>query len=500
MSKFIIKNSKVDIIFLAEGTYPFVRGGVSSWIHQIISSLSEYSFGIIFIGSKKEDYGEILYELPPNLLHLEVHYLFDDIQNKPIYKKGNKKAFKAIKELHESFDKESIKLHDMIKEISFFEKKLTYQDFLYSKRSWKYISLMYEKNAPDISFVDYFWTVRNIHAPIWKVAKVARDMPKCKILHSPSTGYAGLLGSLASIYFDTPFILTEHGIYTKERKIDLLSAKWIKFSKSSLIKEKVEELNYVKKMWVNFFEQIGKFSYSQAKYIISLYKETQKVQISYGADKNRCIVIPNGIDLDRFNSLVFKRESKIPQVVTLIGRVVPIKDIKTFIRAIAIAKLSIANIVGLIVGPTDEDKEYAKECFEMVKLFNLNQNIQFLGHRRVDDILPKSGILTLTSISEGMPLVVLEAFAAGVVCVTTDVGSCKDLIYGALDQRDIEISKAGEVVPIADSSALAKSYIKFLTNERLYKQAQKSALTRVKLYYQDKMFLNKYRKIYKEFI
>jgi hypothetical protein len=50
-----MKNSKVDIVLVAEGTYPYVHGGVSTWIHQLISNLKEFSFGIIFLGSRKED-------------------------------------------------------------------------------------------------------------------------------------------------------------------------------------------------------------------------------------------------------------------------------------------------------------------------------------------------------------------------------------------------------------------------------------------------------------
>ena len=39
-----------DVCLLLEGTYPFVRGGVSSWVHQIISSLPEFKFSILFLG------------------------------------------------------------------------------------------------------------------------------------------------------------------------------------------------------------------------------------------------------------------------------------------------------------------------------------------------------------------------------------------------------------------------------------------------------------------
>ena len=69
--------SRADVCLLLEGTYPFVRGGVSSWVHQIISGLPELTFSLVFIGSRRADYGEQKYTLPENVAHLETHYLED---------------------------------------------------------------------------------------------------------------------------------------------------------------------------------------------------------------------------------------------------------------------------------------------------------------------------------------------------------------------------------------------------------------------------------------
>ena len=496
MSIKLPKSKKVDVMLIAEGTYPYVRGGVSSWIHQLMLGLEQFSFGIIFIGSKKEDYGDIQYEFPANLKHIEIHYLFDKKKYIPKKTEGDKKAFQEIRNFYQNLNSTDFNLPKEMKNINFFTKSITMKDFLYSKESWKFMSEVYEKNCPDIPFIDYFWTLRNIHAPIWKIADIVKKMPKAKLIHSPSTGYAGFLSFLASNDKNIPFILTEHGIYTRERKIDLLSAKWISYHAPALLEEQPQEMNYIKKMWVSFFEKIGHLSYSQAKFVISLYPGARDIQVSYGADKDKTLIIPNGVNMERFNALVQKRESEIPKIITLIGRVVSIKDIKTFIRSIAIVKKSIPDIKGWIVGATDEEKEYADECYELVKSFGLQENISFLGFQNIDDILPKSGLLTLTSISEGMPLVILEGFAAGVPCIATNVGSCSDLIYGALDYEDIAIGKAGEVTTIADPVKLAENYVRYLLDKELWNSAQKSGLKRVKKYYRETLFLDNYKNLY----
>ncbi len=146
----------------------------------------------------------------------------------------------------------------------------------------------------------------------------------------------------------------------------------------------------------------------------------------------------------------------------------------------------------------DEDPIYASECKRLIETMGLEKNIKFLGFQKIDDILPKTDILTLTSISEGMPLVILEGFAAGVPCVATDVGSCSELIYGALNDEDIAIGKAGEVVPVANPSKLANAYIKLLEDENLWKKYQQNALKRVNTFYTQEIFFNQYDKVYKK--
>lgn len=499
MAIYIRQSDEVDVMLLAEGTYPYIRGGVSSWIAQILVGLPEIKFGICFVGSQESDYGDMRYELPDNLVHLEVHYMFgDDLP--PVRKiKGNKEAFKEIHKLYNAFRNGDKELPDMVKNIDFYTKDVTFEDFLCSKEAWDFINKIYLKNASDIPFVDYFWTLRNIHKPIWILANIVKNFPDVKVFHAPSTGYAGFLGALGSYDRNVGLILTEHGIYTRERKIDMLTAEWVDFKKPALLKQP-EEFNYIKKMWVEFFKRIGEFAYRRSDPILSLYPGAQKIQVAFGADESRTRVIPNGVDVDALNATMVNRQNPPRPIITLIGRVVSIKDIKTFIRAIRITVNEIPNVEAWIVGPTDEDEEYFEECKQMVESLGLHDNMKFLGFQNIKEILPQSALQTLTSISEGMPLVILEGFAAGVPCVATDVGSCKDLIEGGLDDEDIAMGSAGAITSIANPSELAKQYIHFLSDYDAWQNAQAVALKRVQKYYRQEMFLQDYREIYNEAI
>jgi glycosyltransferase involved in cell wall biosynthesis len=413
---------------------------------------------------------------------------------KPVKKSD---AFGAVESLYQWFRNKEGDIPEQIRDIGFLTKEVTHEHFLHSEQAWEFIREKYQKNCPDIPFIDYFWTVRNIHMPIWVLAKIVEKLPPFKIVHSPSTGYAGFLASLASYHTGKPYLLTEHGIYTRERKIDMLSADWVKFKKPALLKQP-EEFNYIKKMWVEFFMQIGMLSYHRATHIYSLFPEAREIQIRFGAEREKAEVIPNGVDVDGLGVCLKERSKKPPHVITLIGRVVSIKDIKTFIRAIRIVVNEMDDVEAWVVGPTDEDPLYVEECQNMVETLKLEKNFFFKGFQNIKDILPKTGLLTLTSVSEGMPLTILEGFAAGVPCVATDVGSCRDLIYGGLDDEDIALGEAGIVTQIADPSALAAAYMTLLKDEEQWRASQKVAVERVNRYYREDAFLERYRTIYRE--
>ncbi len=503
MIEIVNKGREIDVFLIAEGTYPYIRGGVSSWIHELVNGLSEINFGVVFLGSRPEDYGEIKYKLPENIVYLSVSYLFDYKEEvKPKERNVDKEKFKYIEFLHqwfkENYDKR-LDLPEELKNIKFFTEDIKHEDFLFSRESWDFIINMYAKYDQESPFIDYFWNIRNIHAPIWTVAKVASTIPDFALVHSPSTGYAGFLASLLKYHKKRPFILTEHGIYTKERKIDLMNADWLKDHRLFFQKD-TGEVSHIKNIWIRFFENIGRFTYNASDLIISLFDDARKIQISYGAPEDKCIVVPNGVDVEGYALALEKRPPYIPKVITLLGRVVPIKDIKTFIKAMRIVVNNLPDVEGWIVGPTDEDPDYYQECLLLLKAYSLERNVKFLGFQNPKDIFPKSGLLTLTSISEGMPLVILEGFAAGLPAVTTDVGSCRQLIYGGLNEEDIKIGKAGEVVSIANPEMLAKAYISLLTDENLWKEYQSNALKRVNRFYRKDQFLQNYRKIYQEVI
>ncbi len=179
----------------------------------------------------------------------------------------------------------------------------------------------------------------------------------------------------------------------------------------------------------------------------------------------------------------------------LLGRVVPIKDVKTFLRAMRTVVNTVPDAQGWIAGPEDEDPEYVKECRGLVASLGLEKHVSFLGFQKIDELLPRVGVMVLSSISEALPLVILEGFAAGVPTVSTDVGSCRQLIEG-LGEQDEAFGKAGEVVGIADPEALGNAVAGLLTDKQAWHDAQQAGIRRVEALYTQEQMLGAYRELY----
>lgn len=496
------KASSADVALLLEGTFPYVSGGVSSWINQIIRAYPQYRYAIVFLGSRRSDYKAFRYELPDNVVHFEEHYLYDDLNaaGLPAPRKGDAAIFARVREALDMLGQPNTSKQETMRVLRDITREmmpggnLQLDDFLYSEQAWELICEGYREHCTDPSFVDYFWTIRIMLQPLWLLARVAHSLIPVRVLHSASTGYAGFLGAMLHNTRGLPLILSEHGIYTKERQIDLLKSEWIRDNRNVFQRDPTE-LSYFRVMWIRFFELMGRYCYDAANPIVALYEANRQRQISDGAPADRTTNIANGIQLARFAPLRTQRPDTPPPVLCLIGRVVPIKDVKTFIRAMRRVVNRLPGAQGWIAGPMEEDPAYAQECQNLVASLGLEEHVKFMGFQKVENLMPQIGLVVLSSISEALPLVILEGYAAGVPVVSTDVGSCRQLIEG-LDEEDKALGPSGSVVSIADPQALADAALALLADPVAWQAASQAGISRVERYYTDTLMFDRYRQIY----
>jgi len=132
-----------------------------------------------------------------------------------------------------------------------------------------------------------------------------------------------------------------------------------------------------------------------------------------------------------------------------------------------------------------------------VSALGLDRNVKFLGFRAPEEILPQLGLLALTSMSEALPLVVLEAFASGLPVLTTDVGACREMVEGRTPE-DRALGSAGAVVPIAAPEQTARAALSLLGDPARWRKAQRAAVRRVEAHYTQEQMVDAYRQVYRE--
>ncbi len=68
------------ICLILEGSYPYVHGGVSTWMHAYIQAMQEHEFVLWVIGAKAEGRGKFVYDLPSNVVEVEEVFLDDALR------------------------------------------------------------------------------------------------------------------------------------------------------------------------------------------------------------------------------------------------------------------------------------------------------------------------------------------------------------------------------------------------------------------------------------
>lgn len=487
-----------DICLVLEGTYPYVAGGVSTWVAQILEGMPDLKFGILYLGPSRHTPRNLKYTLPTNVVGINEVFVHDFPKVMPKHRVKSYLSNSDWQEIEDFQNKlmtgepiDLLRTRDILLKLKSSEHFL--QEFVYSKRSWEAACSIYEESFPDdASFIDFFWTYRFINLPILQLLR--SDVFDASVYHSACTGYAGTLAAMFSQVMQAPLLISEHGIYTRERRIDIFDAEWITGDDNeNLSLDMSRRSNAYKDWWGNFFLSLSRTTYNSSSQIYSLFAANRRDQIADGADADKVKIIPNGIQLSELLYITPRqRKQNEKLVIGYVGRIAPIKDVKTLIRSLDLLRDFDIDFHALLMGPFDEDKEYANECFELVKSLNLSDQVEFPGRVKVKDYLPKLDVVVISSISEGLPFAILEAGCAGLPVVSTDVGACRELLEGRTDE-DRALGKGGIVVPVANPLEMARALARLGNNPELSQKMGLNSRNRTCKYYTLSDIINRYR-------
>lgn len=467
----------MNICLIAEGSYPYTVGGVSSWVQSLVKLFPNYEFTILTIGAEEKCRGQYKYELPDNIVGIHENFL----DTRPNSKEKSGKEYHLKREVLKAFeDLICCRSIDWVKIFEFVRSKKydNATNFLMSCDFYNIIQNVCETEYRNIPFRQVFWTAKSMLLPLLQVIQI--DVPKADVYHCIATGYAGLVGCLANYLYKKPLLLTEHGIYVREREEDIVKSFEIK--------------GYFKSMWISYFLNMARYTYECCDQVITLFSKNRETEIQYGCDSKKIKVIPNGVDLTKFQMLDGSSHHTGSINLGAFIRVVPIKDVMTMIQAFAVAKKSCNSLHLYIMGPIDEDNEYYMECKSAVESMGI-ADVEFTGKINTLDYINDMDIILLSSISEGQPLTMLEAMACKKPCITTDVGSCRSLLYGDGDSY----GQAGYVVPVMDHMKFAEAILDLSRDDILRAKMGSAGSERVHALYSNEKLAENYTMIYSNY-
>lgn len=235
-----------------------------------------------------------------------------------------------------------------------------------------------------------------------------------------------------------------------------------------------------------FKEMISKLGLRNATISMALTenmkKEMQKIYDS------QIEVIPNGIDTKRFNLNKYESREKLglnhnQKIVLFVGRLERVKGVKYLIKAIN--NLSREDLKLIIVG----DGRESHSLKLLVKKMDLTEKIMFMGkipNEKIPEYMVAADVFVLPSLSEGFPVVLLEAMAAGIPIISTKIRGLTEIV---------ENNANGFLVNPKNPEEIADKINIILTNENLAKKISKTNKQR-SMFYDWKNIVGTLEKLY----
>ena len=211
-----------------------------------------------------------------------------------------------------------------------------------------------------------------------------------------------------------------------------------------------------------------------------------------GIEADKVRVIYNGIattECREGDSTAVRRELGLPEtarVVGFIGRLAPQKRVKDLIWAADLLKVIRDDVYLLVVG----DGPQRERLVQFARDVEILDRVRFLGHRPdVPRLLQAIDVLWLASDFEGMPNVVLEAMAAEVPVVATDIPGTNELVVDG---------ETGFLVPVGDRAAFARQTRKLIEDPRLARRMGAAGRERVVEGFSVDRMIREHAQLYRE--
>ncbi len=507
----------VDVAIVAESTYPFLKGGVSAVVHDIVTGNQDLTFGILHIAWDSASPQEDLYGMPPNVKWVRPIYLSmqehleDFVRVKPGSDGMRAKAIAAT--VTRIFDAiEAVAAGDNSAMLRLYDDGMNPRTRTFSVWSLlgtkELMAQARERLAGlGLPLVDTFWLLREFFSLSYAI--LSEDVPMAKVYHAHTTGYAALLGAMAARQNGTKFLLTEHNLYVRDTVNTLLDRSLA----LSLDQRdwRTMDVSPQQRAWMAWWIEMGKFCYPSAEVITYLYPSAITEAADLGSPVGKAMIVPNGMRIPDFDAAHAKRLAALEEILAgdptertwrlaYIARVVPIKGLADLISTLELlVSRGVTNFHLDVLGPTDHTPDYYMLCREKARTLGVEDYLTFRGTLNVRDVLGDFDLLVLPSYNEGQPIVVLEAMTAGVPIVGTNVGGMAQLISDPLTTPGGRTFDACGVLVNPDYViGMADALQQTIASPRTYADYSANARQRVVNFFQLDDVIGAYNRLYKE--
>jgi len=472
------------VCLLTEGTYPYVRGGVSTWCRDLIAGLPELTFDVYALVGNPA--GRLEYELPSNVRRVLNIPLWGH-ERLTEYNAGDLRSagHRSVRALRDDFvptfrdflghvlrGMDYGEPYELVAAIAALYRYFRENDYDWTMRreeTWTAALDIFRGQPWHARFMTSLEAIELVRSLYRYLLPLAIELPDCDLMHTSVAGLCALAGIAAKAVHGTPLILTEHGVYLRERVLSLARAGFPASDRA------------IKK---NLFSAIARAAYAASDVIAPVCSYNTTWERFYGVSDSRVRVIYNGVDEHRFSDRDFW--PTVPTVSAVL-RIDPLKDVATMIASAAHVRERIPNVRYELWGPV-HDHEYDAVCHALVDELNLHETVFFMGSTN-DPATAYSNatVVALSSISEGFPFTIIEAMMCAKAVVATDVGGVREAI-----------GDCGAVVPPKRPERLAQALIPYLTEPELARSVGKRARERALEFFTQERFLDNYRALYAE--
>ena len=506
----------VDVAIVMESTYPYLKGGVSAVVHDIITGNPDLTFGIIHITWDSHSPLKDLYGMPDNVAWVRVLYLSmeehqeDFLRARPRDLRMNRRQRRELSRrilgamLALAQEGRTEPLWEIISEGLSASRRYPVWAILGTREFME----AYHDMMPDLgmSMTDIFWCLRDFFSLAYAV--LAEPVPRAAVYHAHTTGYAMLLSVNAAREHGTRVLLTEHNLYVRdtvntllERRLDL---------NIKLTDYRTFDVTGRERMWMAWWLEMGRLCYPYAYSSTYLYPRAITEANELGGDAGRAIVIPNGIVTSEFDASYAARLAAIEEIkkegadkhlwkLVYIARVVPIKGLLDMIDSVRLMVDQGLNIHLDVCGPTEHMPSYFEQCLTHIVEQGLESVITIRGTVKVRELLPEFDLFVLPSYNEGLPVVSLETMGAGIPTVSTDVGAVRSVVEDLIVTEDGQTwDPCGIIIEPGDPTVMADKVQEVIGDVELYERLSLNARGRVEAAYDLVKVNASYNKIYRQ--